>query len=173
MVKAKKDCGFNYLLSHKAASKDSEEKRYIRTLKCLTYTHKLHLNPFSFERHEKSTIEYQALVVQVEAERIANKDKTRAAAPEKEVERVPNSPERPSTPLSRKRTNTLVSLLLLRHYQYCNIRQNRPNQLSHFHLRHQLYYTKGREEKSGRGRLNLRRQAGWQSRTSRIKRVVL
>ena len=44
----------------------------------------------------------------VEAERIANKDKTRAATPEEEVERVPDSPERPSTPLSRKRTNTLV-----------------------------------------------------------------
>jgi hypothetical protein len=44
----------------------------------------------------------------VEAERIANKGKTRAATPEKEVERVPDSPERPSTPLSRKRTNTLV-----------------------------------------------------------------
>jgi len=44
----------------------------------------------------------------VEAERIANKGKTRAVTPEKEVERVPDSPERPSTPLSRKRTNTLV-----------------------------------------------------------------
>ena len=43
----------------------------------------------------------------VGAERIANKDKTRAATPEEEVERVPNSPKRPSTPLSRKRTNTL------------------------------------------------------------------
>ena len=71
-----------------------------------------------------------------------------------------NSPERPSTPLSRKRTNTLVerllaSLLLLGHHQHCNLGQN------------QLYCTKGREEKSARGRtrrLNLRRQAGWQSR---------
>jgi hypothetical protein len=42
------------------------------------------------------------------AEKTANKDKTRAATPEKEVERVPDSPERPSTPLNRKRTNTLV-----------------------------------------------------------------
>jgi len=41
----------------------------------------------------------------VEAERIVNKGKTRAATPEKEVERVPDSPERP---VSRKRTNTLV-----------------------------------------------------------------
>src|SRR5277367_3808451 len=37
----------------------------------------------------------------VEAEKVANKDKTRAATPEEEVERVPDSPERPSTPLSR------------------------------------------------------------------------
>jgi hypothetical protein len=42
------------------------------------------------------------------AERIANKGKARAALLEKEVERVPDSPEHPSTPLSRKRTNTLV-----------------------------------------------------------------
>jgi hypothetical protein len=44
----------------------------------------------------------------LEAERIANKGKTRAATSKEEVERVPDSPERPSTPLSRKRTNTLV-----------------------------------------------------------------
>jgi hypothetical protein len=45
MVKAKKDRGFNYLLSHKAISKSSEEKRYIRTL------------TFSFKVHEKSTVQ--------------------------------------------------------------------------------------------------------------------
>jgi len=45
---------------------------------------------------------------QLEAERIANKGKARAATSEEGVERVPDSPERPSTPLSRKRTNTLV-----------------------------------------------------------------
>src|ERR1700733_11891307 len=49
MVEMKKDCGFNYLLSHKAVSRDSEEKKYVRTLKCLIHTHKLHLNPFSFK----------------------------------------------------------------------------------------------------------------------------
>ena len=39
MVKAKKNCGFNYLLSHKAVSKGSEEKKYTRTFKCpLSYT---------------------------------------------------------------------------------------------------------------------------------------
>ena len=58
MVKAKKDCGFNYLLSYKAVSKGSEEKKYIRTLKYFTHTYKLYLNPFSFKVHEKSTIEY-------------------------------------------------------------------------------------------------------------------
>ncbi len=64
MVKAKKDCGFNYLLSYKPVSKGGEEKKYIGTLKCLTNTHELHLNPFSFKVHEKSTVEYQALVDQ-------------------------------------------------------------------------------------------------------------
>jgi hypothetical protein len=37
-----------------------------------------------------------------------DKAKARVATPEKEVERVPDSPEHPSTPLGRKRTNTLV-----------------------------------------------------------------
>ena len=73
----------------------------------------------------------------VEAERIANKDKTRAATPEKEVERVLDSPERPSTPLSRKRTNTLVertpgklSVLLPAHHQHCNLGQNQLRSLA-------------------------------------------
>jgi hypothetical protein len=70
MVKAKKDCGFNYLLSHKAVSKGSEEKMHIGTLKCLTHTHELHLNPFSFKVHEKSTTGYQALVAQARKYRI-------------------------------------------------------------------------------------------------------
>jgi hypothetical protein len=43
MVKAKKDCGFNYLLSHETVSKGSEEKKHIETFKCLTHTHELHL----------------------------------------------------------------------------------------------------------------------------------
>jgi hypothetical protein len=58
MIKAKKNCGFNYLLSYKAVRKGGEEIRYIKTLKYLTYTYKLHLNPFSFKVHEKSTVEY-------------------------------------------------------------------------------------------------------------------
>ncbi len=62
IVKAKKDYGFNYLLSYKSVSKGSEEKIYIGTFKCLTYTHELYLNLFSFKVHEKSTVEYQALV---------------------------------------------------------------------------------------------------------------
>jgi hypothetical protein len=44
----------------------------------------------------------------IEAERIANKGKTRAITSKEEVKRVSNSSERPSTPLNRKRTNTLV-----------------------------------------------------------------
>jgi hypothetical protein len=44
----------------------------------------------------------------VGAERIGNKNKTRAVTLEEKVERVPDSSERPSTPLNRKRTNTLV-----------------------------------------------------------------
>jgi hypothetical protein len=62
MVKAKKDCGFNYPLSHKTVSKGSEERKYVGTLKCLTHTHKSHLSPSSFKAHEKSTVEYKALV---------------------------------------------------------------------------------------------------------------
>jgi hypothetical protein len=62
MVKAKKDCGFNYPLSHETVSKGSEERKYVGTLKCLTHTHKPHLSPSSFKAHEKSTVEYKALV---------------------------------------------------------------------------------------------------------------
>jgi hypothetical protein len=51
MVKAKKDCGFNHLLPHKAVGKGSEEKKHIGTLKCFTYTHELHLDLFSFKVH--------------------------------------------------------------------------------------------------------------------------
>jgi hypothetical protein len=40
MVKAKKGCGFKYLLSHKAVNKRSEV-RDNETLKCLTHTHEL------------------------------------------------------------------------------------------------------------------------------------
>jgi hypothetical protein len=70
MVKAKIDCGFNYLLSYKTVRKGDEEKKYIGTLKCLTHTHELYLNPFSFKVYEKSTIEYQALVAQAHKYRI-------------------------------------------------------------------------------------------------------
>jgi hypothetical protein len=59
MFKAKSDCGFKYLLSHKAVNKGSEEMKDIGTLKCLTYAHELHLNPFSFKVHEKSTVEWR------------------------------------------------------------------------------------------------------------------
>ena len=63
MVKAKKDCSFNYLLSYKAVRRGDEEKKYIGTLKYLIHTHELYLNPFSFKVHEKSTVEYQSLIV--------------------------------------------------------------------------------------------------------------
>jgi hypothetical protein len=63
IIKTKKDCGFNYLLFYKAVNKGGEENKYIRTLKYLIYTYKLYLNPFSFKVYEKSTIEYQTLVV--------------------------------------------------------------------------------------------------------------
>jgi hypothetical protein len=64
-VKAKKDCGFNYLLPHKAVSKGSEERKYIGTPKCLTHNHELLLRPFSSKAHERSTVEHQVLVVRV------------------------------------------------------------------------------------------------------------
>ena len=62
MIKAKKDCHFEYLLSYKAVSKGSKEKQYIGTLKCLTYTHSIYLNPFSFKVHKKGTSKYQHLI---------------------------------------------------------------------------------------------------------------
>jgi hypothetical protein len=55
---------------HKAVSKGSEEKKYIKTLKCFTHTHELYLNHFSFKVHEKSTVEYQPLVAQARKYRI-------------------------------------------------------------------------------------------------------
>jgi hypothetical protein len=58
IIKAKKDCGFNYLLSHKTVRKGGEKIRYIKTFKCFTYIHKLYLNLFSFKVHEKSTVKY-------------------------------------------------------------------------------------------------------------------
>jgi hypothetical protein len=109
----------------------------------------------------------------VEAERVTNKDKIRAATPEKEVERVPDSPERPSTPLSRKRTNTLVektpSKLTPARVPPALQSGPEPSQPapSPPSTAPAILY-KGKGEKSARGRtrrlnlrrLNLRRQAG-------------
>jgi hypothetical protein len=64
IIKAKKDCYFEYNLSYKPVSRDSSEKQYIRTLKYLAHTYRINLNPFSFKVHETSTVEYQALVQQ-------------------------------------------------------------------------------------------------------------
>jgi hypothetical protein len=62
MIKAKKDCHFEYNLSYKPVSHGSSEKQYIRTLKYLGHTHRINLNPFSFKVHKTATIKYQALV---------------------------------------------------------------------------------------------------------------
>jgi hypothetical protein len=53
--------------------KGNKDKEYIGTLKCLDHTHPLHLNPFSFRVHEKSTVEYQALVAQARKYRIGKR----------------------------------------------------------------------------------------------------
>jgi hypothetical protein len=58
MIKAKKDCHFEYLLLYKAVSKDSEKRQYIKTLKCLTYIYSIHLNLFSFKIYKKKTLKY-------------------------------------------------------------------------------------------------------------------
>ena len=44
----------------------------------------------------------------LEAERITNKGKIRAIIPGEEIEVLPSCPKRPSTPIGRKRTITLV-----------------------------------------------------------------
>ena len=58
MVKVKKDYRFEYILSYKAVNRGSNEKEYIRTLRCLEYTHLIYFNPFSFKVYETGTIEY-------------------------------------------------------------------------------------------------------------------
>ena len=62
IVKAKKDCNFNYLLSYKSVSKGDKKKIYIKTFKYLIYIYKLYLNSFLFKVYEKNIIEYQALI---------------------------------------------------------------------------------------------------------------
>jgi hypothetical protein len=62
MVKVKKDCRFKYILSYKAVSRGSDEKKYIKTLRCLEHTYLIYLNPFSFKVHETGTVEYQTLI---------------------------------------------------------------------------------------------------------------
>jgi len=58
IIKTKRDYYFEYLLSYKAVSRGSEEKQYIKTLKYLTYTYSIYLNPFSFKVYEKGTSKY-------------------------------------------------------------------------------------------------------------------
>ena len=57
-------------MSYKPVSRDTSEKQYIGTLKCLGHTHPINLNPFSFKVHETSTVEYQALVQQARKYRV-------------------------------------------------------------------------------------------------------
>jgi hypothetical protein len=49
MIKVKKDYYFKYIFSYKAISRGGNEKKYIKTLRCLKYTHLIYLNPFSFK----------------------------------------------------------------------------------------------------------------------------
>ena len=58
MIKVKKDCHFEYLLSYKAVSKGSSKKEYIGILKCLKYIYLININPFSFKIYETGTVEY-------------------------------------------------------------------------------------------------------------------
>jgi hypothetical protein len=39
IIKVKKDCRFEYTLFYKAVNRGNDEKGYIKTLKCLKYTH--------------------------------------------------------------------------------------------------------------------------------------
>jgi adenine C2-methylase RlmN of 23S rRNA A2503 and tRNA A37 len=58
MVKAKKDCRFEYTLFYKAISNRNSEKKYTGTLKSLDHTYLIYLNPFSFKVYKTGTIEY-------------------------------------------------------------------------------------------------------------------
>ena len=58
IIKTKKDCRFEYTLFYKPVSRDTSEKQYIKTLKCLRHTHSINLNPFSFKVYETNTVEY-------------------------------------------------------------------------------------------------------------------
>src|SRR5450759_198419 len=71
MVKAKKDCRFEYTLSYKAISNGSSEKEYTGTLKSLDHTHLIYLNPFSLKVHETGIIKYQTFIGQARKYRIS------------------------------------------------------------------------------------------------------
>ena len=58
MIKAKKNCHFEYNLFYKPVSRDNSEKQYIETLKCLEHTHSINLNLFFFKMHETSIVKY-------------------------------------------------------------------------------------------------------------------
>ena len=64
VVKKEKTAALTIRCPTELSIKAARKKKYIGALKCLTHTHELHLNPFSFKAHEKSTVEHQILVVQ-------------------------------------------------------------------------------------------------------------
>jgi hypothetical protein len=72
MIKAKKDCRFEYTLSYKVISNRSNEKEYTGTLRCLGHTHPINFNSFSFKVHETGTMECQTLIGQARKYRIGN-----------------------------------------------------------------------------------------------------
>src|SRR4051794_23456875 len=95
-----------------------------------------------------------------------NKGKARPATPEKEVEQVSDSPERPSAPLSRKRTNTLVESTPVRGPPALQSapEPSQPASPPPSTAPARLY--KGREEGSGQGQSRAQNQrpgASWQN----------
>ena len=58
--KVKKDCQWQYLLSHKLFK---GERRFINTALYQGHIHDIYLNPYSFKVHETSSLEYLNLVV--------------------------------------------------------------------------------------------------------------
>jgi hypothetical protein len=58
IVKAKKDCRFEYTLFYKAISNRNSEKEYTGTFKSLDHTYLIYLNPFSFKVYETGTVKY-------------------------------------------------------------------------------------------------------------------
>ena len=58
MIKVKKDCHFEYILSYKAVSKRSNKKEYIGTLRYLKYIYSININLFLFKIYKIKIVEY-------------------------------------------------------------------------------------------------------------------